>query len=325
MAKKMDSDHVSGRGARIEIDFFGGGMCSGYIRPADDTEAATFAKQPVPTSIGDLPRGVPMRMPFLRLDNKPDASKGLRFRIRKPNPHEVRVSWLRSAYLLLFSLLGSEGYGYVRSRALRPVREQIMNPDEIIIKGCLNGEWVARGTDFPVDPLITMTYAHKPTFWAVTMGERCVFLPVGGLIDRFHDLTREPIDLSFHPKKAAFWASTRFGHWNAFTLHLETEQDLSKVDFIGGLVDMRTSENIVWEWLIVDHQSNDVITLPFRIKGEEDIVVVGMVSDNERRYMNQEDREKLFRSLPTATRCITVGDKVYPIMGPGQMSDSRRP
>ena len=186
MKKKARDDHASGRGTRVEMDFFGWGITSGYIRQKDDAAATKFARQPVPISINELPGGSTMRLPYLPIGpdtnvTDTDVRKGIRFRIRKPNPHKVSVSWLRSAYLLLFSLLGSEGYRYAKSGALRPVRKQIMNPDKVAIKGCLSMDF--SDLDLPVDPLIMMNHRHKPAFWIVIMGDRCVSLPLGGPID----------------------------------------------------------------------------------------------------------------------------------------------
>ena len=104
IAEKARSDHVSGRGTKVEVDFFGSGIISGYVRQRDDEMAARLATQPVPTSISQLRGGV-MRLPSLPVSSRLDVNKGIRFRIRQANPHKVAVSWLRSAYLLLFSLL----------------------------------------------------------------------------------------------------------------------------------------------------------------------------------------------------------------------------
>ena len=56
-----------------------------------------------------------------------------------PNARHLEVGWLRTAYLLVFSLLGPGGYVFARSAALRPVREQIQNPDEEIATALLRG------------------------------------------------------------------------------------------------------------------------------------------------------------------------------------------
>ena len=230
MVQKARDDHVSGRGTWVEVDFFGAGITSGYLRPMDDEMAARLAKQPVPTSINQLRGGV-MQLPRLRLGPGLDEKKGIRFRIKRPNSHHVAVSWLRSAYLLVFSLLGREGYRYAQSPALRPIRDQIMNPDEVRIKGALGGE--VSGVDFPVDPVILLNSAHPPC-WAVKMGDRSVLLPCGGPIERFQQLTRQPIDMSVRNNRVGFWASRQFRNGSVMSFAINREADGDDIDFIGG-------------------------------------------------------------------------------------------
>ena len=320
LEKKARDDHVSGRGTRVEVDLFGLGITSGYVRQENDAVAKKFAKQPVPTSIKELPRGSKMRLPYLPIGpdtNVTDADmrKGIRSRIRTPNPHKVAVSWLRSAYLLVFSLLGSEGYRYGRSSALRPVREQIMNPDEVTINGCLSMS--VSDLEPPVDPLIMMNHACKPACWIVMMGDKSVSLPLGGSIDRFQELTRESRSLSVPLDQLAYWVPVRFINDYAITLHFKSEQDISGVDFVGGLVDVKMADNVIWEWLVVDHQLDDVIILPFRPKGDEQPSGVKLITGDESRYMSRADRENLKTAVPVAMSCIRIGDMVYPFSAPG--------
>ena len=320
LEKKARDDHVSGCGTRVEVDFFGHGITSGYLRQEDDADAKKFAKQPVPTSIKELPRGSKMRLPYFPIGpdtNVTDADmrKGIRFRIRTPNPHKVAVSWLRSAYLLVFSLLGSEGYRYAKSDALRPVRKQIMDPDEVTISGCLSMDF--SDIKSPVDPLIMMNHGNKPAFWIVIMDDKCVALPLGGPIDRFRELIRKPHNLSLSFDQLAYWASVRFVNDYAITLHFKSEQDISGVDFVGGLVDVKMADNVIWEWIAVDHQLDDVIILPFRRKGDQQPGGVKLITGDEARYMSRTDREHLETALPVAMRCIRVGDEVYPFLDPG--------
>ena len=305
IAARARDDHVSGRGTRVEVDFFGGGIVSGYVRPKDHEMASRLAKQSVPTSIRQLRGGV-MRLPSLPMGPNLDPNKGIQFRIRRPNPHKVAVSWLRSAYLLLFSLLGSAGYRYASSAALRPVREQIMDPDIVLISGCLSGD--ISGISFPVDPVIMLNYAHRPCFWVIIMGDRCVFLPCGGPIERFRELTRNPIDLSVTGNRVAFWATTQFRNECVLSLGIKTESRVDDIDFIGGRLEVQTHQGGVWEWIIVDCQTNEVIALPFRAKGEEQEGdsggVLMMLGENE--YMGTKDRQSFTAASPKRLLSLTV-------------------
>ena len=61
--------------------------------------------------------------------DKPTTIKEVSVSLKMPNTRHVELSYLRSAYLLVFSLLGRSGYEYAQSEAVRPIRKQIMNPD----------------------------------------------------------------------------------------------------------------------------------------------------------------------------------------------------
>lgn len=305
LAEKARDDHISGRGTRVEVDFFGAGIISGYVRPANEEMAVRFAKQPVPTSINQL-RGGTMQLPSLPIGEKLDVNKGLRFRIRRPNPHKVAVSWLRSAYLLVFSLLGSEGYRYIESAAVQPVRDQIMNPDEVRIRGCLNGS--ISGVDFPVDPVVMLNYTKDPSFWAVKMGDRCVFLPCGGPRERFDKLTGGLTDLSIDGKHAAFWSSSQFRNECVLSFGLNVETDATDFDFVGGRLEVETQQGDVWEWIIVDFQSDEVIALPFRSKdaAQEENAMGVMMMLGEDEYWGTKDREGFVAASPRALLSLTV-------------------
>ena len=307
MVEEAKDDHLSGRGTRVEMDFFGGGIVSGYVRPKDEEMAARFAKQPVPTSINQLRGGV-MQLPALPLGPELDYSKGIRFRIRQPNPHSVAVSWLRSAYLLLFSLLGREGYRYAKSGALGPIREQIMNPSRIVIKGCLNGS--ISGLDFPVDPVIMMNYGHKPPFWAVKMGDRCVFLPCGGSLERFQGLTQKPIDMSVAGDRTAFWSSPQFGLAPTLGGPLPIDNNTyGSTDFVGAILDVEMNEGHIWEWIIVDYMTNEITALPLRQKTDEQEGVGVMMMLGTDEYLRRKDRQAFVAASPKKLLSLTIDVK----------------
>lgn len=315
MAQKARDDHVFGRGTRVEVDFFGAGITSGYLRPKDDEMAARLARQPVPTSIRQLRGGVMQLRRLPPLGAGLDEKKGIRFRIKRPNSHHVAVSWLRSAYLLVFSLLGREGYRYAQSPALQPVREQIMNPDEVRIKGSLSGE--VSGVDFPVDPVILLNPGHELPCWAVKMGDKSVILPCGGSIDRFRQLTREPIDVPVKNDRVGLWASRQFrnGNGDVISFAINREADDADIDFIGARLEIQTESGDVWEWIIVDYQSNQVIALPLRAKGDEQdgsLGVIMMLDKDQYLGLGRTDRSKFTAAKPTKLLSLTVDRSTAP-------------
>ena len=300
--QKAKDDHLAGRGTRVEVDFFGAGIVSGYVRPKDAEMAARLAAQPVPTSINQLKGGV-MKLPPLPIGPDLDVKKGLRFRIRTPNPHHVSVSWLRSAYLLVFSLLGQEGYRYAKSPALGEIREQIMNPDVIRVGNGLSGEFT--GSEFPIDPVIMLFHAHEPAFWVVKMGGRTAALPCGGSAQRFRQLTRKPIEASMAPEDVAYWASRQFRSESVLSFDLRREDPVKDLDLIGGRLVVETKEGGLWEWMIVDDQQGRVVALPFRPKGSEQEASVMMMIGAEE-YRGRKDRTEFSPASPAKLLSLTV-------------------
>ena len=124
---------------------------------------------------------------------------------KAPNARYVEVSYLRSAYLLVFSLLGSSGYVYARSAALRPIREQILNPDEEVATSLIRGlpSGSASGT------VITLRNNARPFYWSVRFGdEACVFLPHGGSENHYRQIAELP---EYQRVRGWEWPPQKFG------------------------------------------------------------------------------------------------------------------
>ena len=120
-----------------------------------------------------------------------------------PNARHLEVGWLRTAYLLAFSLLGRGGYVFSRSEALRPVREQIPNPDEEIATELLRGHesLALSGT------VITLRSNARPFFWSIRFdGGACVLLPHGGSLDHYRRIAELPEHQSIRGWE---WAATQ--------------------------------------------------------------------------------------------------------------------
>lgn len=302
--QKAKEDHVAGRGTRVEVDFFGAGIVSGYMRPKDNEIATRLAKQPVPTSINQL-KGGTMKLPPLPVSPDLDVKKGIRFRIRTPNPHMVAVSWLRSAYLLVFSLLGREGNRYAESPSLVEIREQIMNPDLIRVGNRLNGE--LDGPEFPVDPVVMFCHGHRPPFWVVKMGTRAVFLPCAGPLERFTELTRKSIELSMEPDRIACWAPRQFRSDLVLTIPMKKEAPNEDIDLIGGRLAIETSQGEVWDWIVVDDRGEELVALPLRLKEAENDDGLGlMMMLGEDEYLGRKDRSEFSAATPKKLLSLTV-------------------
>ncbi len=101
--------------------------------------------------------------------------------VTTPKQEYAAVSWLKSAYLSVFSLLGSTaGYQYVESKGLKIVRQQILDPHSPVIRSF----WL-RCPESPLDEGITLV--RDPFLcWCVKIKDSIVLLPRGG-DDSFYD------------------------------------------------------------------------------------------------------------------------------------------
>ena len=159
LAKRARHEWSLGQGARVEVDFFGNIMSSRFI-PGDPTA-------PLPT------RGRYLRKGSIQLNALPpkeqlDINKGVRFRV--PGlPHYESVSLIKSAYLMVFSLMGEGGYRFAENVALCSVREQILNPGKRIQKGNFVVTRSIPETEQTTKQMVFLYYAARLPLWIIPM------------------------------------------------------------------------------------------------------------------------------------------------------------
>ena len=121
--------------------------------------------------------------------DKPTTIKEVSVSLKMPNTRHVELSYLRSAYLLVFSLLGRSGYEYAQSEAVRPIRKQIMNPDD----ECGPSLVRAFPSEKPLGNMTTLRNNERPFFWSVRFDDgACVFLPYGGSENHYRQVAELP-------------------------------------------------------------------------------------------------------------------------------------
>ena len=169
-AKRAREEWSLGRGTRVEIDFFGNKKSSRYF--SSDPNAV------LPARGGDLRNGS-IKIGALPLKDPLDINKGIRFRI-PGSPHYESVSMIKSAYLMVFSLMGTGGYKFAESVALKPVRDQIMNPEKRILTNyCIEGAMPQ--AEKAGKQIIFLCHAAHPPLWIIPMWDgKLVLLPCGG-------------------------------------------------------------------------------------------------------------------------------------------------
>ena len=271
-AKRAFDDWSAGKGTRVEIDFLGFKTSSRYI-PSD-------SNSPLPTRVRQLRDG------SIKLDTLPpkemlDINKGIRFRMPS-SPHYESVSMIKSAYLMVFSLMGKGGYKFAESVALKPVREQIINPRKQILKGGFVVRGTVPGTKETKNQMVFLCHAARPPLWIIPMwDEKIVLLPCGGPepIDKF---VAPEDEIKIENNHLTGWTTCRFDDSAGITGSVDGEPGMVDRALVGttGLVPTDKGD---WEWMIVDHHIGQYVALPFRLANEkpraDSLYVVQMYGD----------------------------------------------
>ena len=305
---KARNEWAEGQGAPIVVDFFGHKRSHRFV-PRDSNAPFPARKHLFRNgtiSLGPVP-------PKDRLD----ANKGITFRIPQRDDYEF-VSMIKSAYLMVFSLMGTNGYKFAENIGLQPVREQIMNPDEKILKDGFIGTMRLDSDDYRKleRSVVFLCRTQDLPFWIVPVwGDKAVFLSCGGM---------EPIDeLVMNPKEAEIplsslvgWVSRRF---NSSSATGGTVDDAT-IDSLAGTVGgpFPTSKGR-WLLVIVFHQMKDYVALPFCPESEfpssNALNIVDMLSKEEAEGLNL-DRMELaatnfgaWKSEMPITRIATDGQQ----------------
>ncbi len=153
----------------------------GWLHVGDDEVPAeidmTVAGTNRITMLGGSPSALGrMAAYFEDLTRVPITSEPFRlsFSLTDPNHRLARVSWLKSAYLALFALLG---YRYAMHPFLGPVRHQIQNPEQEHL-----GPFSLRlpqPLPFSECRVFRLATPELPVCWGVQMGPILIFLPHG--------------------------------------------------------------------------------------------------------------------------------------------------
>ena len=139
-----------------------------------------------------------------------------------PNEHFAIVSWLKSAYLCLFSLLGEQGYRYAEGSVGHIIRRQIMNPSKRIITKCIGNP----SDNWSLESGVYM-HVEQPQLWLVQMENVIVVLPKTGDVSFYRDSDIFQARNRFHLRKWYGWKLASFGKSYVGSAQID---DRSKVD-----------------------------------------------------------------------------------------------
>ncbi|MDE2875966.1 MAG: hypothetical protein OXQ93_11040 [Gemmatimonadota bacterium] len=121
----------------------------------------------------------------------------------EPKPIDIQLGLLKSAYLMVFSLLGAAGYRYAQGEAVTSIREQLLSPENRLVRPLVAFTDTAN-TDHAV--LLWTEYRC----WAVKIRTDLVILPPGGSIDRYRRLA-EALEPPLTLGSTVQWTAPRFG------------------------------------------------------------------------------------------------------------------
>lgn len=187
---------------------------------------------------------------------KPDE---FQIQLKIPDPRFASVSWLKAAYLSVFSLLGRHGYEYAAGTAVSLVREQIMHPEQRLIE-----RFMSKVTDGPKRDWI---YVHtkQPQFWMVKFDKWGIILPKAN-DDIFYTHSAQLMgDKQFQLRDGYYFGISRFGESAVATV---TFDDMGKVEDVAGRdpfgARVRVKEEsteMEWKYHVVAGRGHDYLTL----------------------------------------------------------------
>ena len=219
---------------------------------------------------------------------------------------------VKSAYLMVFSLMGANGYKFAENIGLRPIREQIMNPKRKILKGGFVGTMRLDSDDYRrLDrPIVFLCRTQGYPFWVVPLwNDRAVFLSTGGT-EPVDELVFQPMEADIPMSSLVGWVSCRFNGSSAIGGTVDTKSNDSRGPLAGTVGGPFPTSTGPWLFVMVFHQMNDFVALPFRPEESpptsDGISVVDMLSEQEAVGRNLDKRQLATTRFGPSARDLSV-------------------
>lgn len=277
LSKKARDEWSAGKGAPIVVDLLGYKKKHRFI-PQDPRAPYPARKH--------LMRNGSIQLGPLPSKDSLDANKGISFRIPQRDDYEF-VSMVKSAYLMVFSLMGANGYRFARNIGLAPVREQIMSPDQKILKRGFVAECqleLGELTKLGMS-VVFLCYQSKPPFWLVPLwNDRAVILSCGAA-EPIDELVMQGTDFSIPMSSLAGWVSERFDGSASMAADLREGSDIPGGSLAGTVGGPLPTSQGGWLYVSVFHQGEEFVALPLCPEDDwplgTDMHVVNMLSDKQ--------------------------------------------
>ena len=188
---------------------------------------------------------------------------------------------------IVFSLLGVNGYKFAENIGLKPVREQIMNPEKKILEGGFLGTMRLESEDYRKlhrSAVFLCRTASLP-FWIIPLWNNyTVILSCGGTepIDR---LVMDAKDFTIPNSSLIGWVSCRFNSSAAISGTVDQGDNVSNASLAGTFGGPVSTNKGGWLYVVVFHQSKKYIALPLchedDLPPSDGISIVDMLSKQE--------------------------------------------
>ena len=126
----------------------------------------------------------------------------------EPKPIDILLGLQKSAYLMVFSLLGAAGYRYAQGEAVSSIREQLLSPEKELVRPLVAFTDDPANPHFPEHAVLLLT---ENQCWVVKIRTELVILPPGGSVDRYRRLAEAFGEPPLTLGSTVRWPAPKFG------------------------------------------------------------------------------------------------------------------
>lgn len=190
-------------------------------------------------------------------------AKDYKVTFKMPNSRYTDASWLKSAYLAVFCLLGRHGYKFADGDAIRKVRAQIMRPAKEIL-GRIGFGRISSDSGYD-DSCIVMCRNAPRSCWMVKFGEYVVLLPCSWDTSFYDHLDHFQAEGNFTISNTYTWEPIRFGETSILSYTCGEGVDMEKIlgeDPFGNNARMEGDDGSYQHYALADYHGRELILLP---------------------------------------------------------------
>ena len=183
-----------------------------------------------------------------------ESFEWIRLRWAEPTPEAVRLGLVKSAYLMVFSVLGTTGYRYAQGQAVASIREQLASPEKERIRPPVLYNHDDDNPPLPEHAVLLLT---EYQCWAVKIHTSFVILPPGGSIDRYRRIA-EAFEPPLVLRSPVTWTAPKFGGSPVFG----RKSDNLKTKHVFGASLRLSLRNRSQDYVVVYEEADMVAALP---------------------------------------------------------------